>query len=342
MAKRATITDVAKRANVGVATVDRVLNGRLPVRPQTAQRVAEAIKALNYHAHGLMRRRLEEMAPAKTLGFILQKETKWFYRSLAEELERGAKGLRGIRADVEIAYVNALSPPDLASALRDMSEKADAIGLVAVDHPEVNGEIDRLADRGIPAFAMLSDLGARSLAGFVGIDGAKAGRAAAWMMSRLCREDGEIAILVGSRRYVAQDLKERGFRAYMSEKAPGLRVRESPLVYLDDRAVAYEAALELLRDSPRLSGIYHCGGGVRGALRAIRESGAGEDIVYACHDASPEARAALADGTVDFIVSNPVAGIARACVELMEAALLGAEGPRRAILPFEVLVPESI
>ncbi|ECF1263574.1 LacI family transcriptional regulator, partial [Salmonella enterica subsp. enterica serovar Uganda] len=36
MSKRATISDLAEEAGVSVATVDRVLNGRLPVKAGTA------------------------------------------------------------------------------------------------------------------------------------------------------------------------------------------------------------------------------------------------------------------------------------------------------------------
>ncbi|GIX05943.1 MAG: LacI family transcriptional regulator [Candidatus Poribacteria bacterium] len=42
------ILDVARRAGVSTATVSRVLNGDPRVRPETAQRVREAIQALNY------------------------------------------------------------------------------------------------------------------------------------------------------------------------------------------------------------------------------------------------------------------------------------------------------
>ena len=45
---RATIEDVARQAGVSVATVDRVLNGRAQVRPQTVERVEGAIRLLNY------------------------------------------------------------------------------------------------------------------------------------------------------------------------------------------------------------------------------------------------------------------------------------------------------
>ncbi|HHY50059.1 MAG TPA: LacI family transcriptional regulator, partial [Alphaproteobacteria bacterium] len=46
--RRATVHDVAREAGVSLATVDRVLNGRPGVRPATADKVEEAIRALDF------------------------------------------------------------------------------------------------------------------------------------------------------------------------------------------------------------------------------------------------------------------------------------------------------
>jgi LacI family transcriptional regulator len=46
--RRATVHDVARAAGVSLATVDRVLNGRPGVRPQTAEKVDAAIRELDF------------------------------------------------------------------------------------------------------------------------------------------------------------------------------------------------------------------------------------------------------------------------------------------------------
>ena len=55
MARRKTISDVAKKAGVSVATVDRVLNGRQPVRKETTALVYAAAQDLGYHGVGLIK-----------------------------------------------------------------------------------------------------------------------------------------------------------------------------------------------------------------------------------------------------------------------------------------------
>ena len=87
MAKRPTIADLAKTSGVSVATIDRVLNGRLPVREETARRVYDAANAIGYHAAGLIKQRLQQDLPQYRLGFILQRPNQAFYQAFARELE---------------------------------------------------------------------------------------------------------------------------------------------------------------------------------------------------------------------------------------------------------------
>ena len=52
MVKRPTMADLAQAAGVSVATVDRVINRRLPVNSDTVQRVVQAAEQIGYRATG--------------------------------------------------------------------------------------------------------------------------------------------------------------------------------------------------------------------------------------------------------------------------------------------------
>ena len=139
--RRVTMADIASAAGVGIATVDRVLNGRTRVRRRTAERVLEAASRLGYHATGLIAERVAVTHPFCRLGFILQKESKAFYRALRSAIESAAGARADTRVSVEVAFVDALSPEDLSSRISDMSGKVDALGVVSIDHPSVTSAI---------------------------------------------------------------------------------------------------------------------------------------------------------------------------------------------------------
>ena len=92
-----------------------------------------------------------------------------------------------LRGQVALEFVDELSPAVIAQRLTELGAKVDAIGVVAVDHPHVSLAIDRLRERGVPTFALISDLTAEARAAFIGQDSRKEGRTAAWMIARTAR-----------------------------------------------------------------------------------------------------------------------------------------------------------
>src|SRR5437764_522876 len=197
MIKRPTIADLALASGVSVATVDRVLNGRLPVREQTALRVVAAAESIGYHATGLLKQRLNE-APQRTFVFLLQKRQDEFYQALARELANATSIASFIRGKPVIEFIDELIPAVIAAKLREHGGRADAVAVVAVDHPHVNEAIEDLAQKGVPVFTVLTDVTAPSRAGYIGIDSRKAGRTAAWFISRLAKDQGKIGVLLGT------------------------------------------------------------------------------------------------------------------------------------------------
>ncbi|MGQ0485092.1 MAG: LacI family DNA-binding transcriptional regulator [Hyphomicrobiales bacterium] len=342
MAKRPTIADLARASGVSVATVDRVVNRRLPVREATAMRVAAAAEQIGYHATGLLKQRLAEV-PHRDLGFILQKRNDEFYRSLASALSAATREASFIRGRPLVEFVDELIPAAIAAKLRDMAKRCDALAVVAVDHPHVNEAIEELSAAGTPVFTLLTDVSAPSRAGYAGIDSRKAGRTSAWAISRLAKGPGPVGVLVGTHRYLGQELAEISFRSYFREHAPEFRLLET-VVDLEDDRIAYEATLDILGRNKSLNGIYLAGGGMKGMIDALRDEGTGGRVVAVCNELLPYTRAALIDGIVDLVLNTPLAQLSARVVEAMDHAIGGKnlEGMKQIQLPAELCVRENI
>ena len=340
--RRPTIEDLAAEAKVSVATVDRVLNKRHPVREDTARRVVEAAERIGFYARGLLQQRLDERIPFRTFAFLLQKRD-YFYQQLGAELIAATKATSAIRGRPVVEFIDELVPSVIAERLRQAGASADAVAVVAVEHPYVNAAIEELHQRGVPVFALLADVTTPARAGYLGLDGRKIGRTAAWTISRLAKEPGKIGILVGSHRYLNQELAEISFRTYLREHAPEFRPLE-PLVNLDDSRIAYEASVDLIGANPDLVGIYMAGGGMAGMIRALREVASGRHILAVCNELIPDTRAALIDGVIDLAIATPVGALARRTVEAMIDALAGPldESVRQIQLPAELYISENV
>ncbi|THK34592.1 LacI family DNA-binding transcriptional regulator [Ensifer sp. MPMI2T] len=343
MTRRPTIADLAQAAGVSVATVDRVLNGRHPVREETARRVYDAAKTIGYHAVGLLRQRVFEDLPQYRLGFLLQKPQQSFYQAVAKEIENAVLSLTHVRALPQVDFVPNSTPAGITEKLKTMAARNQAIALVAPDYPAVTAAIEELKERGIPSFSLLSDFAAGVREGYVGLNNHKVGRTAAWMIAKAAKRPGKVAAFVGSHRFHGHELREIAFRSYFRENAPEFEVLDT-MVNLDTAEITHEATLDLLRRHPDLIGFYVCGGGMEGAISAIREEKLERKLLVVVNELTPESRAALADEAVTMAIATPVPALIRETISLMIGAIdRGAAGvPGQTFLPFDIFTPENI
>jgi LacI family transcriptional regulator len=275
MARRPTITDVAKAAGVSVATVDRVLNGRAPVREETTRRVYEAARGIGYHAAALIGQRMQAEMPEVRLGFVLHKERQAFYQAFRQELEAAVAAAPGIRGRATIEFAQSQTPADFAGLIRTLARTCHAVAASAVMHPVITETVATVQEAGVPCFAILNDFAQGIRRNYVGLNNLKTGRIAAHMIATAVHRPGKTAVFVGGYRWHGHELRETGFRSYLREYAPQFTVLDT-LVNLETRQLTYEATLDLLSRHPDLRGIY-CAGGWhgRGHRRAPGGAGAG-------------------------------------------------------------------
>ena len=84
-----TIVEVAKKANVSVATVSRVMNGNYPVKAETKQRVLEVIEELNYIPN-MQARELTQKKSA-TIGVVVPSINNMFFPEVIKGIESNLK-----------------------------------------------------------------------------------------------------------------------------------------------------------------------------------------------------------------------------------------------------------
>jgi LacI family transcriptional regulator len=343
--RRPTIADVAAAAQVSVATVNRVLSGKHPVRRPTARQVVEAAEALGFYAARAMRVRVQAEPPRRTFGFLMQQRGRSLYQMLGNELKAATLASSAVRGEAIVEHRDDLSPEATAEHLLKLGRDVDAIAVVTVDHPRITEAIERLRGDRVPVVAVISDLTAPARAGYVGLDNWKVGATAGWAMAKLCKRPGKIAIFVGNHRYLCQDMCEIRFRSYFRERATNFQVLDA-ITTFEDSKYAYQSTLDLLHHTPDLVGLFIAGGGKSGVLRGLREdtSGLAKTVNVVGLDLTPEARSGLLDGVVNVILSHPIKSLAETTVELLASVTAGETNgePIPRLLPFEIYTPENL
>jgi LacI family transcriptional regulator len=316
LAGRPTILDVAREAGVSTATVDRVLNARLPVRDETARRVFDAARAVGYHAAALIGQRIQSDLPRLRLGVVLQKERQAFYQSFHAELGRAVAQAQGLRASLSVEFAASQAPADFVVLMERLADRSDVIAATAVTHPDVTEAVRRLNARAIPCLALLNDFAQGVRQNYLGLNNLRVGRIAAHMIAKTARASGKVAVFVGGSRWHGHELRETGFRSYFREHAPQFTLLDT-LVNLETRQLTYEATLDLLSRHSDLRGLYCAGGGMEGAIAAIREVRDPEDVALIVNELTPESRAALISRHVTMVIATP---LQRLCADLVRCA----------------------
>lgn len=341
--RRPTIADLAHASGVSVATVDRVLNGRHRVREETARRVYDAAQSIGYHAVGLIRQRVFQDLPQYRLAFLLQKPMQSFYQAFAREIETAAHDLTTARIQVQIDYPSAATPAAIIEKLRMLGARNQAVAVVGPDYPAVTTAVEELKERGVPVFSLLSDLATGVRDAYVGVNNRKVGRTAAWIIARTAPRPGKVACFVGSHRFHGHELREIGFRSYFRENAPDFDVVDT-LINLETPEITHEATLTLLQKHPDLAGLYVCGGGMEGAVSAIREEGLGGRVALVVNELTPDSKAGLADDIVTMVIATPLPALCKEAISLMVGAIENGETavPGQSFLPFDIYLSENI
>lgn len=316
MSRRPTIKDVAREAGVGPATVDRVLNGRMRVREETMRKVAEAAHRIGYHAASLIDRRLDGSVPEMTFGFVLHKQRQEFFRNFAHHIERAVAARRDIRGRALIRFSTEQTPEAFLAGIETVSGQVDALASSAINHQVITREIARLKQSGIATFALLNDFAQGVRENYLGLNNLQVGRTAAWMLTKAMQQPGKIAVFVGGNRWHGHELRETGVRSFVRDSAPQFTVLDT-LVNLETRQLTYEATLDLLLRHPDLRGIYVAGGGMEGAIAALRESRPPEKVALVVNELTEDSRAGLVDGYVTMVIATPLEKLCDDLIEMM-------------------------
>jgi len=138
-----TIRDVAKRANVGIATVSRVLNNNPSVSDETRNAVLVAIEELDFTPNPIARQL--STGRTSTIGVIIP------YLTMPSYVER-LRGVQHAMAETEYHMVlfSVGKPSERDSYIKDLPRNNLVDGILVISLPPDDKQAERLANADIP------------------------------------------------------------------------------------------------------------------------------------------------------------------------------------------------
>jgi LacI family transcriptional regulator len=326
--------DIAGRAGVSTATVDRVLNGRAGASAANRQRVLKAARDLGYLPfEGLV------ALPSRPvhLEFFIPFLENGFMGDLAAGI-RGFAATLPLVASCQIHVLDGFGPEALLPALEGLSLRTRGVGVVTIDHPRSREAIARLSEAGVRVVTIASDLPDSPRSAYVGVDNTVAGRTAALMLGRMAgRARGPVGLFLGSRAYDGHKGREAGFRSVIERDFPGLTLL--PAVETGESSARSAAAMaSMLRHEPDLVGVYCLGAGRTGIVEALRAARPARRPFVVLHDLTDSTRAWLAEDLIDVVIDQN----ARLVAEQAVIRLLGSIAAPTPLLPTRDIEPRII
>ncbi|QRM55858.1 LacI family DNA-binding transcriptional regulator [Sinorhizobium sp. BG8] len=307
--RKPSMEDVAEKAGVSRITVDRVLNGRGGVKPQTEQLVIATAKALGVD-------RALNMMPTRILriGVVLQNNTNSYYVKLREGFTRTAQQYKRYNIRVSFWYFEQITPEAAIKTLNKAAADCDALVVILFDDPQVVMKTEELA-RKMPIVTVASDLPATGRVDYVGSNALQEGRTAGALMGRfLGPPGGEIVIIVGFHQLLEHDQREVGFRNILRRNYPNCQIVETFQSFeQEDIRKDFRA---LLKTYPNLKGIYNMSVGNPGLAEELKAVGKDQTTCIITHTVTPERVALMNEGVVDAIIDRDPYLDARRAIEI--------------------------
>ena len=295
-----TIKDIADLAGVSRGTVDRVLNNRGAVSPETAEKVLEIVRALDYRPNkaGIA---LAAQKKKYRIGVILFSEHNPFFDEVMEGVLKKAAELQDYGITTITRRVEFDADAQLAAIDELTAEGIHGLMLAPYNHVRIQRKIDELIQSRIPVVTVNTDIdGSRRMA-YVGSDYFQGGCTAAGLFALMTTGPVKLGIITGSSNVLCHTERIKGLRDTLSASYPRIRITEI-LENHDDEFESYALTGQLLSRRPDLTALFFAAAGVHGGCRAVEESGLRPKIIT--FDEVPTTLEMLKKGIISATISQ--------------------------------------
>ncbi|TKC87693.1 LacI family DNA-binding transcriptional regulator [Trinickia terrae] len=337
MARRFLIKEIALQAGVGLATVDRVLNGRAHVREHTRKRVEQAIKELEKQEQQLA------TAGRKLIIDVVVEAPSRFADEIRDALEAELPGLHPAVFRPRFLMRETMTTEEAVETLEAIGRRGShGVFLKARDVPEIADAIGELQRRGIPVVTTFTDIPLSGRIAYAGLDNRVAGATAAYLIGQwLGRRSGNVLITMSDERFRGEEEREISFRRALRTRFPRLALTDASGGHGLDEPTE-KRVLRVLAQDVKIAAVYSMGGGNPAILRALKTKQQ-SPACFIGHDLDRDNVSLLREGKVQAILHHELRQDMRsACQHVMHFHKLlpaAAVSPSSSVV---VVTPENI
>jgi LacI family transcriptional regulator len=331
------VKEIARRANVSIGTVDRVIHNRSGVSEKTKKIIQDIIKELDYQPNIMARR----LASNKVLNFAV------LIPAESHETEFWAAPLIGIeQAESEIKQYGI----KVEKYFFDLNDKKSFVNLTKkILKSSIDGVLlaPSFIDESL-AFTkkcdlINSDLPKQDSLCYIGPELFHSGYLSAHLANYAIKENGKVLIINISREIDNHHhllRKEEGFRAYFADHTKELSIIKDDIRQTDYTSVASRLK-ELLQAHPDAEAIFVTNSRVVSVARYLEESDQ-KKLLLIGYDFLKDNVAYLKGGLIDFLIcQKPQEQGYRGIMALYQHMVLKVEVEKNYFMPIDIITKEN-
>jgi LacI family transcriptional regulator len=337
-----TITEIARLAGVGTATVDRVLNKRPGVNPETVQKVLQVVAELGASPQPGRPRSGDNLR----FAYVLPADDSPFLGLIERQIAQAAGDFRHQHITEVTHRIDASDPAQFGVALAALAN-CQGVALMAPDLPAIKLAINELVRGGTHVVTLFSDVAGSMRETHIGADNRAAGRTAGLLLARMAQPGARDTLLLSSQatRLSAEIERRIGYAQVLEERFPKLRLVRTPDLPADDAGAA--AALAQFLGSgvelARVAGLYNVGTGSAGIVRALADAGLAPHVGVAVHDFTDQHRSLLGADALSYVLHQDIHYCVLAAARVLRALCENVRGALNVVQPrIEILTAENL
>ena len=336
MTHRFPIKEIAVQSGLSTATVDRVLNVRAHVSPQTRRRVQDAIAELA---------RQESQLAARGRRFfidIVAEAPTRFTRQIQQATEAVLRDFRPAALRPRFSFAETMSAGETAAIVDRIHRRgSQGICLKARNNAETRHAVERLKSKDIPVVTVFTDIPDIERLAYVGLNNERAGQTAAYLMLKLLKDDDRTILTTLSRHsFRGEEERFRALRSELMRVRPDLELLDASGGGGRSPATALEVR-DKLHGTGAVAGSYSMGGGNMAILRVLEAAGI-EPGVFIAHDLDEDNLDLLRGEKLSLVLYHDLRADMRLALRHLLAFHGVGEPPRSSESDIQVVTPLNI
>ncbi len=338
------VKEIARRANVSIATVDRVLHKRTGVAEKTRKKIEQIIKDINYQPNMLASRLAsKKIYELSVLIPQVSKETDYWEAPL-HGVQKAESEINkyGIKVHTYLFDLNSKAS-FIAQTDKILSRNIDGVLLAPSFIEESTHFALRCKEKKIPYVFINSDIPNQDSLCYIGPDLMKSGYLAAHLMNYGISTQEKVLVVniskeIDNHHHLLR--KEEGFRRYFEDHQKAVEIVKVDIRHTDYSSIE-KSLKEVFSQHPDIRAVFTTNSRISSVARFVEQAGK-EKLLLIGYDFLKENISYLKKETIDFLIcQKPEEQAYRGIIALYQHLLMASAVGKVHYMPIDIITKEN-